>query len=175
VAYASRSLRPPEKNYSATEREALALVWATKVFRPYLYGRKFELITDHCPLTWLRTIKDPRGRIARWIMTLEEHDWTISHKPGKDHTNADALLRRPHAQDRAEPLEDELIQEKLCNAIGFSAEPDWSREQLKESQMRDPLLSQVLEVIGGARPLSEESGEKTPNYDKFRGCGTNWQ
>ena len=40
----------------------------------------------------------------------------------------------------------------MCNAIGFLAEPDWSREQLKESQMRDPIISQVLEIIGGSRP-----------------------
>jgi hypothetical protein len=91
VAYASRSLRPLKRTTLQQRGKHLALVWATKVFGPCLYGRKSELITDHCLLTWLMTIKDPRGRIARWIMTLEEHDWTISHKPGKDHTNADAL------------------------------------------------------------------------------------
>ena len=86
-------------------------------------------------------------------MILEEHDWTISHKPGKEHTNADALSRRPHALDKVESSEDNSSQEEeVCNAIGFLAEPDWSREQLKESQMRDPIISQVLEIIGESRP-----------------------
>ena len=85
-------------------------------------------------------------------MILEEHDWTISHKPGKEHTNADAFSRRPHALDTVESYEDDSSQEEVCNAIGFLAEPDWSRKQLKESQMRDPIISQVLEIIGGSRP-----------------------
>lgn len=93
IAYASRTLCQAESRYSTIERELLAIVWAVKHFRPYLFGRKFKLITDHRPLTWLFSIKDPGSRLARWRLKLEEYDYEIIYKPGKINKNADALSR----------------------------------------------------------------------------------
>lgn len=93
IAYASRTLCNAEAKYSTIERELLAIVWSVKHFRPYLYGRKFTLITDHRPLTWLFSIKDPGSRLARWRLKLEEYNYKIEHKPGKINKNADALSR----------------------------------------------------------------------------------
>lgn len=93
IAYASRTLCSAETRYSTIERELLAIVWAVKHFRPYLFGRKFTLITDHRPLTWLFSIKDPGSRLARWRLKLEEYNYKIIHKPGKINKNADALSR----------------------------------------------------------------------------------
>lgn len=93
IAYASRTLCNAESKYSTIERELLAIVWSVKHFRPYLYGRKFKLITDHRPLTWLFSIKDPGSRLARWRLKLEEYDYEIIYKPGKVNKNADALSR----------------------------------------------------------------------------------
>lgn len=93
IGYASRTLCNAETKYSTIERELLAIVWAVKHFRPYLFGRKFVLITDHRPLTWLFSIKDPGSRLARWRLKLEEYDYTIEYKPGKINKNADALSR----------------------------------------------------------------------------------
>lgn len=93
IAYASRTLCNAETKYSTIERELLAIVWAVKHFRPYLFGRKFTLITDHRPLTWLFSIKDPGSRLARWRLKLEEYDYKIEYKPGKINKNADALSR----------------------------------------------------------------------------------
>lgn len=93
IAYASRTLCSAESKYSTIERELLAIVWSVKHFRPYLYGRKFILITDHRPLTWLFSIKDPGSRLARWRLKLEEYDYKIEYKPGKINKNADALSR----------------------------------------------------------------------------------
>lgn len=93
IAYASRQLNSAERNYTATERELLAAVWATKHFRCYLYGRKFVLLTDHQALRWLLTVKDPSSRLSRWQQRLAEFDYEPQYKPGKNHSNADALSR----------------------------------------------------------------------------------
>lgn len=95
IAYASRTLNKAETNYSTIERELLAIVWAVKDFSPYLFGRKFKIVTDHKPLTWLFSIKDPGSRLVRWRLKLEEFDYEIVYKAGKMNTNADALSRPP--------------------------------------------------------------------------------
>ena len=61
VAYASKTLTKTERKYCASRREMLALVWATHHFRPYLYGRRFVLRTDHSALQWLHSFKEPEG------------------------------------------------------------------------------------------------------------------
>lgn len=93
IAYASRILNKAELNYSTIEKELLAICWSVKHFRPYLYGRKFTIVTDHKPLTWLFSIKDPGSRLIRFRLKLEEYEYNIVHKAGKNNTNADALSR----------------------------------------------------------------------------------
>lgn len=95
IAYSSRTLNKAESNYSTTERELLAIVWATNHFRPYLYGRRFKIITDHRPLVWLFNVKDPGSKLVRWRLKLEEYDYEIIFKPGRANTNADCLSRLP--------------------------------------------------------------------------------
>ena len=101
IAYASRALTKSERKYAATRKEMLALVWGIKHFRPYLYGQSFEVRTDHNSLKWLYSFREPEGQIARWLEVLAEYEFTITHRPGVKHTNADALsrssLEHPHS------------------------------------------------------------------------------
>ena len=98
TAYASRSLSRPERRYCATRKELLAVVEFVHHFRHYLLGREFTLRTDHNSLVWVRNFKEPEGQLARWLEKLEEYNFTIVHRRGALHSNADALSRIPCRQ-----------------------------------------------------------------------------
>jgi hypothetical protein len=72
-------------------------VKSVKHFHHYLYGRHFKVRTDHGSLTWLLNFKNPEGQLARWFELLSSYDFTIEHRAGLSHSNADALSRRPCA------------------------------------------------------------------------------
>jgi len=92
-SYASRLLKNEECNYGITEKECLAVLWAIKHFRIYLYGRKFKVITDHSALAWLMKINEPTGKLARWSLYLQTYEFEIIHRAGKKHQNVDVLSR----------------------------------------------------------------------------------
>ena len=98
ICYASRSLSRQEQRYCVTRRELLAVVEFTQHFRHYLLGRKFILRTYHGSLVWLRNFKEPEGQLARWLERLEEYNFTVVHRKGSQHNNADALSRLPCRQ-----------------------------------------------------------------------------
>ena len=93
VAFATKKLLQSERNYSAIECEALAIVQGVKHFRTYLQGSKFKIETDHNPLTQLGNLKDSHGRLARWALSLQQYDFTIVHRSGGKNANADGLSR----------------------------------------------------------------------------------
>lgn len=94
IAYASRLLTEPEKHYTTIEKECLALVWAFRKFRPYLEGYRFTAISDHVALRWLMSLQQPSGRLARWVIELQQHDFEIQcWKETLNHV-ADALSRQ---------------------------------------------------------------------------------
>src|SRR5207253_1650079 len=98
IAYASRTLNLAEKNYCVTRKELLAVIFYVKAFRQYLLGRSFVIRTDHAALQWLMKTPTPLGQISRWMSILAEFQFSIVHRPGRSHMNADAMSRRPCKQ-----------------------------------------------------------------------------
>lgn len=93
VAYASKTLSEAERRYSTIEKELFAIIFALKTFRPYLYGRKFTLFTDHRPLQWLFSLKDPNSKLYKWRVKISDYNFSILYKPGRSNYVADALSR----------------------------------------------------------------------------------
>jgi hypothetical protein len=91
VAYASRVLSSAECKYTTTERECLAIITCVKLWRPYLHGKEFTIVSNHHSLQWLMKMKDQNSRLARWYLWLQEYSFKVVHKPGKEHVNADAM------------------------------------------------------------------------------------
>ena len=82
IYYASRTLNEAQLNYTATEKEFLAVVFALKKFHQYLLGSKITIITDHSALKYLMQKKDAKARIIRCILLLQEFNLEIKDKKG---------------------------------------------------------------------------------------------
>lgn len=95
IAFASRGLSKAEKNYTTTEKECLACIFACEKFRGYIEGVKFTLVTDHASLKFLYKLKEPSGRLARWSCKLSQFDFEIVHRKGTLMVVPDALSRSP--------------------------------------------------------------------------------
>ena len=108
MSYASRNLSEVERRYAQTEKEALALVWACERFHIYVYGREFQLETDHKPLECIfgKTSK-PSARIERWVLRLQCFNFKVVYRPGKTNI-ADALsrLNQANPKDLSSEIED---------------------------------------------------------------------
>lgn len=93
ICYMSQKLSVAQTKYTTTEKECLAVILAIEKFRPYIEGVKFTVITDHASLLWLTNLKDPTGRLARWALRLQQHDYTLIHRKGKFMVVPDSLSR----------------------------------------------------------------------------------
>ena len=121
IAYASRTLSPAERRYSNSEREALAILWASSYFRHYLYGKNCKIFTDHKALVSINRMKNPEGRLSDILSKLQNIgiNHTILYRRAMDNSNADFLSR--------------------INSIQISAF-DWVKEQSV-----DPNLKQIID------------------------------
>jgi hypothetical protein len=114
--------------------EALAIIYACETFRPYLYGSKFVIETDHHSLQWLMRAPSPaRHLLVRWALRLAEYDFTIKYKRGDMKENADALSRLPVADENL----------ALTSIV---TPPNWFSE-LNQEQREDPELADIIEQL----------------------------
>ncbi|KAL5486484.1 hypothetical protein EMCRGX_G018971 [Ephydatia muelleri] len=158
IAYASRSLSRQEQRYCVTKRELLAVVEFVKHFREYLLGRRFTLRTDHGSLVWLKNFKEPEGQLARWLERLEEYDFTVVHRQGSLHNNADALSRIPCRQcGRSSHSKDVPEGSALVGVVNSLPFQTYTAEQMRQFQSVDPIIGPVYNAVSlGELPSSEE-------------------
>ena len=147
VSFASGTLNKAEVNYSTTEKELLAIVWATKYFRSYLYGRKFIIRSDHKPLVSLFKIQDPGSRLLRWRLKLEEYNYEIEYIPGTQNTVADCLSRI-HLINTWVPMDE--ISLKDCETITIFSSP----ESIAHNSLITPTMLKSLTDQGTYRGSS---------------------
>lgn len=108
IAFFSRTLSSAERNYSQLDKEALAIVASMKRFHEYIYGRHFDLITDHKPFLGLpagdrQTPQVLSPRMSRWTVLLAAYTYSLFHCPGKHLCHADALSCCPFPTNVEDP------------------------------------------------------------------------
>ncbi|GBN88600.1 Retrovirus-related Pol polyprotein from transposon 297 [Araneus ventricosus] len=173
IAYFSKSLGKPERNYCVTRKELLVIVKSIEHFHHYLYGQKFLLRTDHASLRWLLNFKEPEGQIARWIQRLQEYDFEIQHRKGTFHGNADALSRRPcresckHCSNAEKKfgIETDISVKVLTKT---SVDP-WSSCEIQKAQLEDPAIKNILEkkLMSADRPSWQEIAPESPATKRY--------
>ncbi|RVW68085.1 Transposon Ty3-I Gag-Pol polyprotein [Vitis vinifera] len=116
IYYASRTLNEAQKNYTTTEKELLAVVFALDKFHAYLVGSSIVVFTDHSALKYLLTKQDAKARLIRWILLLQEFNLQIRDKKGVENVVADHLSRLVIAHDsHGLPINDDFPEESLMS------------------------------------------------------------
>ncbi|GBN12405.1 Retrovirus-related Pol polyprotein from transposon 297, partial [Araneus ventricosus] len=173
IAYFSKSLGKPERNYCVTRKELLAIVKSIEHFHHYLYGQKFLLRTDHASLRWLLNFKEPEGQIARWIQRLQEYDFEIQHRKGTSHGNADALSRRPcgesckHCSNAEKKFGIEI--DTSVKVLTTTSVDPWSSCEIQKAQLEDPAIKTILKkkLMSADRPSWQEIAPESPATKRY--------
>lgn len=142
IAFASRSLRGAELNYTTTEKELLGVIFALDKFRMYIQGAKIVIRTDHQALTFLGRCRLLNERLTRWTLFLGQFDYSIEHVKGKHNIVPDVLSRFPIDGDgtNAYPREQPTI---ALFEVEDSPEIIDLLQDLKRLQQDDELLGAI--------------------------------
>jgi hypothetical protein len=114
IAYASKAFNKGEKNKSTILKELTAIHWAVTFFKPYLFGKKFTIFTDHKPLIYLFSMKNPTSKLTRIRWDLEEFEYDVKYITGKTNAGADALSRIILNSNTLEDMSILAIQTRSC-------------------------------------------------------------
>ena len=148
IAFASRTLLPAEKNYSQIDKEALAVIFGIKRFHQYIWGRRFDIFTDHKPL--LSLLGENKGieqmcspRMQRWALILSAYTYNIQYLPGVQNSTADALSRLPLKSDATTIEEPPELVHMMQH---FNSAPICGKE-LRRLTDKDPIMSAVKSYL----------------------------
>lgn len=159
IAYGNKSLTDCEKRYCQTEKEALALVWAVEHFRVYLFGKEFDLISDHKPLEVIFGPKSkPCARIERWVLRLQAYRYKVIYRPGK--SNIADSLSRLCSSEVPKPFDNE----NYINQIVEHSRP--IAVSKKEIEAASAIDDELLKVKRGVH--SNEWDESVQSYKIFQ-------
>ena len=139
IYYAIKTFNEAQENYSTTEKEMLAMVFACDKLRPYILGSHVVIHTDHAAIKYLMTKKDAKPRLIKWVLLLQEFDLEIKDKKGSDNVITDHLSR----------LEKIVGTEK-----GIEIEIFFSNEQLLMLLVQTPWYADIVNYLAcGVMPI----------------------
>jgi hypothetical protein len=160
IHFANRQLTSTEKNYTVTEQEGLIVIFSLKKFRHYLLGYKAKIVTNHKALTYLVNKPNPRARLARWLLFMEEFDIDIVHRLGRRHGNVDVLIRA--YEGMGDVLEDDDFLDAAIMSINAEEGPKKYREIIQYLDgMRFP--------DGATKAVRTRIAHKSRNYSMISG------
>ena len=154
IGYYSRTLSKSERRYCVTRRELLAVVDSIKHFHPYLWGIPFLVRSDHGSLRWFLNFRNLEGQLGRWNEILGSYNFTLVHRSGKLHNNADSLSRRPcNRCDFCEKIERKSTEEEVgiqceCRQVkDQSSIVNWiegkTSDDISQAQDQDPGIAVI--------------------------------
>jgi transposase InsO family protein len=159
ILFASKSLSKAQRKYCVTRRELLAVVVFCQDFRHYLLGRRFTVRTDHNALRWLLAFRNPSDQMARWLELLSQYNFSIQHRPGVKHGNADALSRYPCPPDDCPEYDGVTALEDLpCGGCKACTR---KHEQWSPFQQVDDVVPLTAKRVNPA-PVSKDSAGTHP-------------
>ncbi|KAG8474789.1 hypothetical protein CXB51_031478 [Gossypium anomalum] len=150
VVYASRQLKPHEKNYPTHDLELAAIVFALKIWRHYLFGEKCHVFSDHKSLKYLMTQRDLNLRQRRWLELLKDYELVIDYHPGKANVVADALSRKSLFALRAMNVHLSILSDNVLVA---------------ELKAKPLLIHQIREAQKIDEELAAKRAEYVPNTE----------
>ena len=156
ILFISRTLKPAEKNYTATELECLGLIWSLKKLAHYVDGANLTVVTDHSALKWIWNIKEPvNQRLLRWSLFLNplKDKIKIIHRPGTNHTNVDPLSRYPSTY--------------ATTTTHISISKEW-RTRFQSGYINDPFFASIWKKLNENKRNTQENGKEnvTKNLDR---------
>ena len=185
IAFASRTLRPSERNYPSHKLEFLSLKWAVcEKFKDYLYGAKFTVRTDNNPLTYILISAKLDATGQRWVADLACYDFDIQYRSGKENIDADAISRVSETSTAYLPnlntshqistnivvamLQSHIIKPDTFAFCFASLLPDdtlftgsslsrLTKEQWAQEQRNDPNIKYVIDQLNGDTNLAKFS------------------